>query len=371
VIQINFNLSGSKQRIIDNPPILLNDDGVQKYTMNLDADNPYRGNFQLPDKIQANGWNLTWLDNLIRPWLSTSPTHEPLLSGWIGEAGQLNPPIPVLDYPIALEQPQVSGIDFITSSGRFLFKGATNYLALARHLIGQEPASYAGANVDCVLLTAHNITSQQGLPDLRPENYSGYFNGLHDLGIWLNERGRLLYAICLADMQFISSDYNWMSNFIRDCANAMQGVVGFFSIGNEFWNNGFDPNKLSRPSINIPCCHGSIADEAGSNGYDGMSHWDFLDIHIRRDYPKMLAHCQVAEPQLTYQKPIISGEPFKANEQPEFNKSYTDPRIFFQGGRTMSAYNGGVFHSFCGVYSIPLSPVQDACRQAFFLGCVE
>lgn len=363
MIQINCNVSG-------NPvpsPILLHDSG-KSYGFNFDSGSITRGNFILEDGSPANGWTLIWGSKSIRIWLSEDDTnHTPLKPGSY-ELNQLKSdgvPLPaVLDYPPLLEQPQVSGVDFVTSAGRYVFKAATNYLALGRRLIGQDPPLYKDSNIQVVLGQCVNIANQAGIPVFGPET-PGIYNAIHDLGTWLNDQGQLLYLVCIADS---NNDDTRNLNHFNNCVAAMQGVLGFLSVGNEFWNNGFDPSKFNYPNINMPCCRGSINDEAGGNGYDGASHWDFLDVHIRRDYPKMISHFCLVEPQQQYKRAIIIGEGPKANEFDDGNKDYNEPEYFYQGGRISSAINGAVFHSQCGVESVALTASQEVCRDAFFKG---
>lgn len=275
---------------------------------------------------------------------------------------------------VSLEKGQLSrvsvrGLDFRDeNNNRWVYNGATNFLAFERFMLGQEPPLYKGANIHRFTCTMVNVPNQVGLPILRPENFPDYWQKLDEFADWLAMNGVYGEATLLCDCGQLGVDTNWQKNFLAQAAEVLGSKTNILiELVNEYWNNGVEPDRFSRPNIPNPCSSGSVMD-GDEYGYDDTIQWDYIDVHPRRDYPKMLAHVGLSVPWVQFGKPLVVNEPFKANEYPESNKSYIEPGLFRVAGDLGRAVCGICFHSFDGAYSRALGPTQERCRQDFFLG---
>lgn len=262
----------------------------------------------------------------------------------------------------------VDGIDFRRNGKRWVYRGATNFLLLLRYLLGEDitPALYPEVSVHVVLGLARWIPEQIGYRSLTVDD-ARYYESLDEFTEWMAGRGLDVEFCVFADVQHLNLSLEWCQ---RHWARILE-VLGqksnvLIRLVNEPWNNGINPLDFSHPrQVVTPLNRGDLLDHQLGPSAD---HWDWCSTHPRRDFPKMIKNCQMADVVYWMRKPIVINEPFKAAEIPEIDKSYVEPRYFFQAGRLMSAFNGGAFHSVDGVYSRPLGPIQERCRAAFFAG---
>lgn len=299
----------------------------------------------------------------------------PINDGSALEAGLLDPPIGELKFrPKHLPVVSVNGLSLVANGQRWTYNGATHFLALERLILGDvnSVVDYAGANTYRVFGTCAAISGQAGLPPLDPDNFPTYFDRLDVLADELARRRRYLHFCALADLAALGKDKQWAQRFVSMCVDVLRPKTNvLFSLGNEPWNkafNGWDYDWIPvRPDLPFYCSRGSIADEAGSYGYDGLGvTWDATEVHPRRDMPKFFSHQMLASVAFDRQLAIIVDESVKFGTVPIFSKQYNDPAIARIVGESGRALNGIGFHSPEGCFSIPLEPQTDACRAAFF-----
>ncbi len=269
---------------------------------------------------------------------------------------------------VSAELPRVTvnGLDLVANGSRWVYNGASHFLALLRLLVGQDVIDYPGPNVVRVFGTMVNVPGQAGLPPLTPDGFPGYFDGLSRLADLLSARGQYLDFCALADIQLLGWSVAKQQSFIANCASVLSAKTNvLFDLGNEPWANGWQPENFTRPALPCACSRGSVQDADGHDGYPGPGGaWDCIRVHTRRDFPKMLTHCALPDPLYTYGKPIIVDEPFKLCDPT--HGGYFDPRLAQIAGDLGRGVSGICYHCPGGVMSVPWTPQEAVCAAAFF-----
>jgi hypothetical protein len=375
VIQINANVSGFDPSR-DAAPSLMNDSGRLAAWL-FDPNSLTRGHWELPDHAPANGWTLRWADHMLRVWLSLDETHQPLPPGAYELAllhGDASQPMPsVLAYqPAVLPAIAMSGLDFVVNGSRWLLNGQDHFLGVLDCVEGREPQTYPDGNTYRTFLTLKYIPGQVGRQPLDPDaiGRTRYWDAVR--GFYERATAEAKYVLwTLGDLHDLGKDEGWLQGFLAEFASVAGDWPGLFGGTNEPWN-GVNGPRCPRPAIRMPYSPGSITDAGGGDGYEGPGMaGDFCAVHPRRDAApeyKMLTHCNLAAPRRQYGKALIIDEGFKAGTVVLDGKQYNDPDFFRSQGAAYRATNGGIFHSFNGVYSQPLDGTEQACAAAFFGG---
>lgn len=157
---------------------------------------------------------------------------------------------------------------------------------------------------------------------------------------------------------------------------ATRGRQTFLTAGNEGPKNGWNAMDLWRPD--------GIISSKGSNlggEYPPANPWSMHKYHPRRDGVKGIAACgryvpfvaggdEEAYPTWPHTTvPVVTDEWIGAADQDDHGRRTSWPDDHYRAGFDVAAWGaGGVFHSDCGLQTVPYTDRQFACGIAYMMG---
>jgi len=218
----------------------------------------------------------------------------------------------------------------------------------------------------------------ENITKLHPQDWPTYYTSIRALADFAATYGFYVKYDVFADAQIVMSSQVDQWNHWNKFAWALNGCeTVLVSLGNEAPKNGFDPSKFNKLGA-YPVARGSQLGDA--NPY--LPAWDFSEYHGRRDGVKgLLSSTDLAWAIDGYpgegsnpgwpgtQQATIHDEPLGAADVSVSGRRSQYPRVFYALGACAALFgSGGTFHSDCGIQSIPFTPIQRSCAEAFVMG---
>lgn len=353
-IRISEGTKSSDEAIFD---YKTNDDGSQTWPI------PYWG---------VQDYTLHVNKRYVNEAYGTSETYVPKpVSGEYGDIGislALQPLAPV----------EVRGVDFISNGKRLILSEVTNFLQFYRFKRQEDmtPTLYPGFNMDRVTLSMKWVPEQLGWPVLDMVNDPAFQPLLRDFLTWKRSVGRRSELTVVCDRRDLGRDQQWAARLLNLTYEVVQDLKeNVVEFGNEVLDG---EQMLDLPYLVANVNRHGVVSCSGSPTTGSAPPEPYLDYcanHLRRDsLSKMLADGNYGEQVYgswddfhATHRPMLTNEMKGAGEQ-ESGSRYTDTNIALECGRIFASRCGGCFHATDAVFSRPLGPTQERCRQAFIDG---
>lgn len=354
MIAIHCNVSGTPT----DTPLLVVDTGARA---NGDLSVPGRCSFRLPNGTPPHGATLTWNGRTARTVIALRP-GVPLAPGDY-EGGQLYEPIPTLDYgPPELSALRVEGDHFVVAATgrRWWWKGATDMLLPARLEAGEnispilDQRRNAGATIIRALAMGYPFWPS-GAP-VQFATVRRFFEMTATARVyieWVIFAGtRTVMPRPDAQLRF----YQETLDVVRAYPHVLVELLNEQGHGTQ----QIDPQIFPRPG-GVLASHGSGLTDASPV----TPLWDFATYHPRRDRPPDSRGFTNYDP-FAFQNDWPKPCPFIPDEGIKPQEYGFNPEWAAQMGRHAAHCAGGTFHSDAGVRSLPWTPEEVRCAEAFY-----
>lgn len=359
--QININVVGDAKGDV---PFLVGDDGTRQHGTIAGA----RAVFVLLDT--ASGGATVGYDDDKTLRLIIPPTP----GAYEADLPPVRPPEATgtlrLDYTArTVRRLHAADMSLVDDSGARVVLGLTSDFRLfKRYLEGEDVTAIlaereaAGAQGVRVFGTCVNLFN------LDPRHYGAYYTALPEFARLLAGRGDYLQFTAITDAQLLpgfDASVHWQQ--VCDVLADEPNVV-VCELVNEYFKNGIDPWKFSKPAHAPLVSVGSFVD----GDYPPAPWGDVSTFHPTRSWKWWFTVAATAQEIRVDRrgagKPVWIGEPMGAADVDRGDRS-CEPSKFDKLGASIGVFAaGGVFHFDAGLQSDHWSDTQRACAQAFFRG---
>lgn len=216
------------------------------------------------------------------------------------------------------------------------------------------------------------MKNKGSLFDLDPRTMPNFFEVL-DTHARLMTASRLIpIYVLLADCAANGMNVHYQQDFIARACDVLQHHICLVELVNEFDNGPQQVQPLLFAKPPGVCISRGSPSEAGAFPWPG---WDWSAARGRRDTKWLTA---IAKDSWSYRSgnwpgaapvthPVMDTEPRGAGDR-DGNRYTSTADAFALGAMSALWYHSGVFHSDCGLTSLPLSPIQLNCAITWMRG---